>query len=276
MAQDRPSVILWCDGDHDPATQMRRDAALLARLEREAAAGLRPAAVLRLFRFVPHGITLGYRQRPGTALDLDACREAGVTWAVRPTGGRAIFHAEEWTYALAAAIDDPVWGGDLARAYDTTSRLVLASLRRLGVPVHDGRGHGAPHGDEAHPACFASTARHEILRDGRKLVGSAQRRGRHALLQQGSVLLGEGHLRLAAFLALPPAGRASARAALAASAAHAGDVLGADAPLSRWADALAAELGPGVGRVDGASGRFLLTLQEVDSYTSAFLHTTPE
>lgn len=268
-------MTLWCDGPHDAAGQMRLDAALLDRTERAAAAGTRPSAVMRLFRFAPHGITLGYRQRPERALDLDACRAAGVAWAVRPTGGRAIYHAEEWTYALTAAIDDPVWGGDLAHAYDVASRLVLASLRRLGVPATAGRGHGPEDGDAAHPACFASTARHEILLGGRKLVGSAQRRTRHALLQQGSVLLGDGHLRLAEFLALAPAARVAARDALDAASSHAGATLGADAALERWATALAAELGPGVRRVDGASGRFLLTVPEGASYTSAFRSTQP-
>src|SRR5207247_2054678 len=125
----RPRVILWIDGSHAPEENMRRDAMLLANAE----AGAPP--VLRLFSFHPHGITLGAREHPEDTLDLERCRRDGIPWAVRPTGGRAIFHAEEWTYSLAAAIHDPLWGGTLSEAYDRASRLVLGSLRRLGVPA---------------------------------------------------------------------------------------------------------------------------------------------
>jgi lipoate-protein ligase A len=251
-------MILWCDGGHDPAENMRRDTALLAAAE----AGAEP--VLRLFRFVPPGITLGRAQDPRRELDLERCRAAGVGWAVRPTGGRAIFHDEEWTYSLAAGLGDPAWGGSLEEAYGAASRLLAAALARLGVPVRLARGE-ARGGLEprraggAAPPCFASTARHEIVLEGRKLVGSAQRRTGRALLQQGSILLGPAHLRLAEFLAVPEEARARVREELADAAADAGRWLGAGAPLERWAEALAAELPAGTRRVAGAGGLGLLT-----------------
>ena len=75
---------------------MRRDAALLERIDRAAAAGAdETEPVLRLFCFAPPGITLGHAQRPERELDLERCRCEGVPWAIRPTGGRAIFHAQE-------------------------------------------------------------------------------------------------------------------------------------------------------------------------------------
>lgn len=266
VATSGARMILWCDGAHAPGENMRRDAALLA------GAGRGAPPVLRLFRFAPHGITLGASQRPEVELDLARCAADGVPWAMRPTGGRAIFHAEEWTYALAAALDDDVWGGSRARAYDAVSRLVLGSLRRLGVPAALApgragdlrpRGRGGP----AAP-CFASTARHEVVLDGRKLVGSAQRRTSHALLQQGSVLLGPGHLRLADYQRVAPDARERVRRELAAAAAHADPWIPGTAPLERWAEALGAER-PEARRVDGAAGEFLLTPSEGGSYTAS-------
>ena len=257
-------MILWCDGAHDPAENMRRDEALLRGAEQGA------APVLRLFLFQPPGITLGRAQDPARELDLERCRAAGVPWAVRPTGGRAIYHDEEWTYSLAAPLDDPAWGGTLAQAYDRASRLVAASLVGLGVPATLARGASrgdlAPHAGSAGAArgpaaalpCFASTARHEIVIEGRKLVGSAQRRTARALLQQGSVLLGPAHLRLADLVALRGADRARARADLERAAVHAGPWLGSRPPLARWAEALAAELPAGTRRLDGEQGKPLL------------------
>jgi len=258
-------LVLWCDGAHDAGENMRRDAALLAT------AGPGRPAVLRLFGFAPPGITLGASQRPERELDLARCRADGIGWAVRPTGGRAIFHAEEWTYALAAALDDAHWGGSLAVAYDRMTAVLVASLNALGVPAQRA---AAPAGAVERPRrtdgpaapCFASTTRHEVVLEGRKLVGSAQRRTATALLQQGSLLLGTGHRRLADYLALPDAARERARWRLAQVAADAGEVLGSDAPLERWADALMRVLPAGTRRVNGSSS---LTLSESAPYTAA-------
>jgi len=279
-------MILWCDGAHDAHENMRRDRALLAALADPRMDGRRcgpwthagvPPAVLRLFQFSPPGITLGYAQDPARELDLDRCRAEGVSWAPRPTGGRAIFHHQEWTYSLAASLDDPDWGGSLGDAYARASRLILASLRRLGVPAvlaspaRARRFLGSARGATA--ACFASTARHEILLGGRKLVGSAQRRATGALLQQGSLLLGPGHLGLADYLAMPEARREETREALRTASADAGEHLGMDAPLERWAEALERELPPDTRRLDAAAGEILLTLPESAPYTPSVLES---
>lgn len=275
-------MILWVDGSHDPAENMRRDTALLAAAE----GGAEP--VLRLFAFAPPGITLGMNQRPERELDLARCTADGIPWARRPTGGRAIFHAEEWTYSLAAPLDDAAWGGTQAQGYARTSGILVASLNRLGVPATfapgAARAQGASTASGGRPAaaassrrggaaaapCFASTARHEVVLANRKLAGSAQRRTARARLQQGSLLLGEGHLRLADYLAVPGERRGEVREALRLSTAHAGTWLGTRAPLEHWADALMAVLPPGTRRLDDASGAFLLTLSERGSYTPAF------
>jgi len=252
-------MILWCDGAHDAAENMRRDAALLAAAERDA------GPVLRLFGFSPPGITLGRNQTPARELDLALCAVHGVGWAVRPTGGRAIFHAEEWTYALAASCADPEWGGGPASTYQRASSLVLRALVRLGVPAElatrpRGAGTPLPRSSRGPAApCFASAARHEVVVQGLKLVGSAQCRTARAWLQQGSVLLGEGHLRIVDYAALSPAARVTVRESLGGAAGSAAAWLGSEAPLERFADALEAELGPSTVRLEGETGAFLLT-----------------
>lgn len=242
-------MILWCDGAHPPAENMRRDTALLAA----AAAG---PAVLRLYRFAPAGISLGANQRPERELDLDRLAAAGIPWAVRPTGGRAIWHDEEWTFSLACRLGAGGWAPDAAAAYARTSDLLARALRSLGVPVE--RSPGAARGAvrpraarSAAPPCFASTARHELTLLGRKFAGIAQRESGGALLQQGSLLLGDSHLRLADWVRVADAEREALRAGLRAAAAHAGAWIGRDAPPGRLAEALAALL-QGAERVTGA------------------------
>jgi lipoate-protein ligase A len=124
-------------------------------------------------------------------------------------------------------------------------------------------------GAETSAPCFASTARHEVVVGGRKLVGSAQRRTARALLQQGSVLLGLGHLRLADFLRGDPAYRALVRDELRAATVTAGPWLGEAPPLERWADALRAELGAPTHLLRDLEGARLLTVPASHSYTPA-------
>ena len=224
---------------------MRRDAALLDAM----ASGRLAEPVLRLFTFDPAGITLGHSQVPGRELDLERAAADGIEWAVRPTGGRAIFHEQEWTFSFALPLGESEGVAAATAAYARTCALLAGALRALGVPVEfspgSPRGVGAPRaaGGPASP-CFASAARNELTLAGRKFAGIAQRRVRGALLQQGSLLLGDAHLRLADYLRLEPWERESARAALAGATSHAGGVLGAAAPLDRLAAAIEAVARP--------------------------------
>ena len=278
-------MILWLDGAHDPRENMRRDEALLAAAE----AGAEP--VLRLFSFAPHGITLGLNQSPERELDLARCEADGVPWAVRPTGGRAIFHAEEWTYSLATPLADPTWGGSRSATYTRIAELLVAGLMRLGVPADP---HGAGHVTLA-PRLWggASVAPRRAARVVGGRSSSARNGAPRALLQQGALRSARGHRARRLSCVRPadsPGGRRGlagkrlphfggrprrlscnheTRESLRLASASAGRFLGIDPPLARWADALAAELGPGVRRIEGALGAFLLTLSKRDSYTSA-------
>jgi lipoate-protein ligase A len=254
-------MILWLDGAHDARENMRRDAALLAAAH--ASAAFEP--VLRLYRFAPPGITLGRAQDPARVLDLERCARDGVTWAVRPTGGRAIFHDQEATYAFVAPLEHPEGAGSIAETYARISVLIVRALARLGVPARLAPGVRGARGGAGAP-CFASTARHEIVIGDRKLVGSAQRRTGRALLQQGSLLLGESHLRLADYVAAGSAERAEVRRTLGESATDAGAWLDPAAPLHRWAEVLLAELPPGTRRIEGEAALVLADSAPVSSF----------
>jgi len=244
-------MILWLDGAHDAPANMACDSALLER----AASGALDEPVLRLFTFDPPGITLGRAQVPARELDLAALAREGIRWAVRPTGGRAIWHEEEWTFSLVTRLGHGGWAPSAAAAYERTGRLLAGAFQRLGVPAvlapHSAHGPGAPRDRSgAAPPCFASTARHELLLDGRKLAGIAQRACGGVLLQQGSLLLGDTHTRLADFV--PAADRAVLRRELRDAAATAGRWLGGDRSLTRLRDALASLLPEArVGSPDG-------------------------
>ena len=249
-AQGRPGTVppapplLWLDLARDAPANMARDAELLER----AIAGRLPGTVLRLYTFAPPGITLGRGQDPERELDLAALARDGVRWAVRPTGGGAIWHDHEWTFALATRLGVDGWAETPAAAYERTARLLATALRTLGVHASlaavTARGPGTPRAASgAAPPCFASSARFELVLDGRKLAGIAQRAARGALLQQGSLLLGESHLTLARYVRAPEDTREALVREWRGHAASAGECLGADRGLARLAGALGEALG---------------------------------
>jgi len=117
----------------------------------------------------------------------------------RPTGGSAIYHdgpERELTYSVAATNDDLGIGVDLLASYRWIARALARGLRTLGAPVDivERRREYGPV-----PAfCFARTGTYELELDGRKIVGSAQRRHGKSFLQHGSILLGIDAPRVAA------------------------------------------------------------------------------
>jgi len=277
------TTLLWLDGGNDVAAHMARDAALLER----AAAGALAAPVLRLFAFDPPGITLGRSQDAAAELDLERLSRAGVRWASRPTGGRAIWHEEEWTFSLAARLSSDGWAADARAAYERTARLLVRALRSLGVPAvlspGSPRAAGPPRARAgATPPCFASTARHELTLDGKKLAGIAQRATRGVLLQQSSLLLGPAHAKLARWVRGNDADRAALEAEWRDAAAAAADYLGEDRSLERLAGALERSLAAegGVHRLDREEGARALALgparpSEQDCLSSARHYTAP-
>jgi lipoyl(octanoyl) transferase len=165
------------------AWNMAVDEALLEAVE----AGTSLPA-LRLYRWKPACLSLGFAQ-PFTAADAPFCDESGVDIVRRPTGGRAVLHHLELTYSVVAPLGAPPFGQDLQAAYRTICQALVAGLQAVGVPAElasESPG-GLPKPTEAIP-CFVGPAAGEVVASGRKLVGSAMRRHRGAILQHGSIL----------------------------------------------------------------------------------------
>lgn len=200
--------------------------------------------IVRLYSWQPACLTLGYGQSAAD-VDWDACREAGVDVVRRPTGGRAVLHDRELTYAVIAAIDDPSIGGSISASYRAIATGLLAGLVGLGVSANLTPGDGG--GDLAarrSGACYAAATRSEITREGRKLVGSAQLRRQGVLLQHGSLPLAPGRWPLGQLLRRQPAADLSAhlRQVSTTVADAMGQALTAPAAAERFGPAFAAGL----------------------------------
>ncbi|MDH5642729.1 MAG: lipoate--protein ligase family protein [Gemmatimonadota bacterium] len=164
------------------AENMAIDDALL----REAGGGI---ASFRLYRWDPPCLSFGRNEPALTRYDKDRIAALGLDTVRRPTGGRAVWHDREITYALAAPIN--VFG-TLRESYGEIHAVLARALRSLGVDadlaqVARGRTPSLKAG-----ACFAAPVGGEVTVRGKKLVGSAQVRESDAFLQHGSILLEDG------------------------------------------------------------------------------------
>jgi len=169
---------------HDPAadgaTNMARDAALLdLAVEREA-------AFVRTYTWDPHTLSFGANEPAGKRYDRAEIEARGLAVVRRPTGGRAVWHAEELTYSVAVP-DGSL--GSLQESYHAIHTLLLASLQSLGADLALADAEIGPSDLDA-GACFAAPVGGEVVSALGKVVGSAQLRERGALLQHGSILLG--------------------------------------------------------------------------------------
>ncbi|GCF07484.1 lipoate--protein ligase family protein [Dictyobacter arantiisoli] len=140
---------------------------------------------LRVFRWSQPAISLGRFQSIEREIDVTECERQGTILVRRPTGGRAVYHRDEFTYSIVIGKRDGVPSGVVA-AYAYLSQGLLAALRQIGVEaeISDERVNKHPSA-----ACFASSTQADLTSGGFKLVGSAQVWKDQSLLQQGSLPL---------------------------------------------------------------------------------------
>jgi len=175
---------LLIDPPASGAWNMAVDEALL-----EGVAAGRSPSTLRFYGWEPACLSLGYFQS-FDIVDVDGCRARAVEIVRRPTGGRAILHDRELTYSV--TLPASVLGHDagIVPSYHRLSLALQAGLHDLGVPATLAPATAATLvGGDHGPVCFDRPSAHEILLDGRKLVGSAQVRRAGALLQHGSIVI---------------------------------------------------------------------------------------
>jgi lipoate-protein ligase A len=167
----------------DGATNMAIDEAVLDGVGE----GL-SAPTLRLYAWEPACLSVGYAQ----PLDqVDRARLAQRGWGLvrRPTGGRAILHADELTYSVIAPASHPIVTGGVLPSYRRLSAALSASLKEMGLVVETHPEANPGDGERSNPICFEVPSAYELTVGGKKLVGSAQVRRRASVLQHGSLPL---------------------------------------------------------------------------------------
>ncbi len=165
-----------CAASHNMAV----DEAIAISVRRGAA-----PPTLRLYGWDRPSVSLGAFQK---TMDINEryCEANNIPVVRRPTGGRAIFHVDELTYSFSSR-NEGFFSRGLLDSYRQLSTAFKSALETLGLDVTMKKERESGRNLNRTPLCFRVASYGEISFRARKLIGSAQKRWKDGLLQQGSI-----------------------------------------------------------------------------------------
>lgn len=208
-----PSASIRIENFASGLQNMQRDLSLWQQAE---ANGNSYFFSLRLYGWSGPTISYGFAQKVEQLFDYEQLQRDGVAIVARSTGGRALLHHHELTYALAASLNHPLFGGSLLHSYQKVAGCLCRFLEDLKIGkeisvsrMRQSHTHRSSM-EQSNPSepkklgenalCYLSTGFMEVKLDGRKLIGSAQKRGRVAYLQHGSIPIEKSPYRIVDYL----------------------------------------------------------------------------
>ena len=166
-----PELLEVLDPDpHSGPLNMAIDEVLLQRAEQPT---------LRIYRWRAPALSFGYFGSVEAAEEVAAGRELVRRW----TGGGIVEHGEDVTYTLVIPREHPFFSHAAPESYRLIHEAIAESLAGEGIVAQVVPVAGARNSCE----CFASPVQYDLVADGRKIAGAAQRRTRWGLLHQGSI-----------------------------------------------------------------------------------------
>lgn len=174
---------------------MDLDSRLLERYAKPDDFSSRPT--LRIYYFSPPALSLGFFQKEGQPNGnvVQNAIDKGFDVVRRPTGGRAVLHKDEITYAVIASYKTGIFAGKLMETYRKIGSFLFRFFEKLrlspdanSLPDTGSGVKGISGGQQAGSFnCFLKAHSYEITFDGKKICGNAQRRSGSAFLQHGSI-----------------------------------------------------------------------------------------
>ncbi len=186
FAPDRWDLI---DTGEAPAEAiMAKDEVLLKGLRADSS----PA--IHLYAWKGNCATYGYFVDPFRVLDREAVAKHKLSLARRPTGGGIIFHLTDFAFSILIPSSHPHYSLNTLDNYLFINRLVGRALRSWVGEVDFLTDEPVPLSQACGCFCMAKPTQYDIMLEGRKVGGAAQRRTKQGFLHQGTISL-----------ALPPA-----------------------------------------------------------------------
>ena len=163
-------------GFNDAFTNMAIDEALLINSN---------IPILRVYGWNPKAVSIGYNQNVQKEINIDYCKENNIEIVRRLTGGKAVFHDKEITYSFILSEKLNLLSTNINESYKEIANALLIALEKIGIKAEIKK---TPE-RIATPICFNSSNWYELIVNGRKISGSAQRRMDGKILQHGPILI---------------------------------------------------------------------------------------
>jgi len=148
---------------------------------------------IRFYGWSPPAVSLGYFQKTENTVDFKACARRGIDVVRRLSGGRAVLHDKELTYSLICPEGMLPFTTNILETYKIISECLISALKSLNLNVQwvtfRDKHSSSTHLHKKTASCFSSPSWYEITVEGKKICGSAQKRGGGVFLQHGSILL---------------------------------------------------------------------------------------
>jgi lipoate-protein ligase A len=144
---------------------------------------------IRFYEWLKPTITLGYMQDSSQIIDFESLKSINGEWIRRITGGRGVLHYNDLTYSIIFPKTATLLGNSISESYSIISQCLMLGLSNAGIPCEAEDSDLDAHVERTRIQlpCFLSPNRNEILCKGKKLIGSAQKRTEHGVLQHGSI-----------------------------------------------------------------------------------------
>lgn len=146
--------------------------------------------ILHLYDWASPSLTFGYFTQLAQHLDCKALQKQGIAAARRPTGGGIIFHLWDFAYSIVIPASHPGFSQNTITNYRTVNGVIAEALAAcFGLKTCYAKPQQDSHPSDIVPFCMASHTIYDILLDGKKIGGAAQRKTKQGLLHQGTVFM---------------------------------------------------------------------------------------
>lgn len=151
---------------------------------------IRNCVNLRFYLWSSPTISFGKNQKPEEVVNFNECKKYKIDLVKRPTGGRALLHFKELTYAISGPLDGKTFPKNFQENYKKISKGILKAFEFLKIPVEIKKQNSPYSTSPLNPLpCFVEPAPGEIVVNNKKIVGSAMLIEEEFFLIHGSIII---------------------------------------------------------------------------------------
>ena len=186
MVSDSKIISIINTGEGTAAQNMLLDGQLLDSLDSTE------EIIIHLYQWKTDSLTYGHFIDPSKFLDLAAVERRGLDLAKRPTGGGMIFHLWDYAFSVLVPATHSAFSLNTLDNYKFINQAVIGAIQRLRTHSEEIKllpQEPVPLDAASAHFCMAKATRYDVMINGKKVGGAAQRRTKKGYLHQGTISL---------------------------------------------------------------------------------------